>query len=166
MIYTVTLNPSVDYMVELDQVLLGELNRTRKMILNFQAGRELMFLVLKRLNIDSTALGFVGGFTGEYIENYLHSLKISTDFVKVSEDTRINVKIKSQEETEINGKGPRVTEGDFEALKTKVQILTNEDTLILAGSIPTSMPRGTYEELVNICCEKGAQFVVDAKEGL
>ena len=163
MIYTVTLNPSVDYMVELDQVILGELNRTKNDS-KFPGGKGInVSQVLKQLNIDSTALGFVGGFTGEYIENYLHSLKISTDFVKVSEDTRINVKIKSQEETEINGKGPRVTEGDFEALKTKVRILTNEDTLILAGSIPTSMPKGTYEELVNICCEKGAQFVVDAQ---
>jgi 1-phosphofructokinase len=166
MIYTVTLNPSVDYMVELDQVRIGELNRTNNES-KFPGGKGInVSLVLKRFNMDSTALGFVGGFTGNYIEKYLHSLQIPTDFVKVSEDTRINVKIKSEEETEINAKGPRITEDDFEVLKTKVRTLTNEDTLILAGSIPSTMPKGTYEELVNICFEKGANFVVDAEGDL
>src|SRR3954467_3115421 len=98
MIYTVTLNPSVDYMVELDQVRIGELNRTNNES-KFPGGKGInVSLVLKRFNMDSTALGFVGGFTGNYIEKYLHSLQIPTDFVKVSEDTRINVKIKSEEE--------------------------------------------------------------------
>ena len=121
MIYTVTLNPSVDYIVELDQVILGELNRTKNES-KFPGGKGInVSQVLKRLDVDSTALGFVGGFTGEYIEKYLQSLQIHTDFVKVEEDTRINVKIKSKEETEINAKGPRITEENFEALKRKVR---------------------------------------------
>jgi 1-phosphofructokinase len=166
MIYTVTLNPSVDYIVELDQVMIGELNRTKSES-KFPGGKGInVSQVLKRINIDSTVLGFVGGFTGDYIEKYLHSLQIATDFVKVSEDTRINVKIKSIEETEINAKGPTITTEDFETLKTKVRTLTKEDTLILAGSIPSSMPNSTYEELVKICKEKGAQFVVDAEGDL
>ncbi|WP_428907982.1 1-phosphofructokinase [Niallia sp. Krafla_26] len=166
MIYTVTLNPSVDYIVELEQVRIGELNRTKKES-KFPGGKGInVSQVLKRLNVDSTALGFVGGFTGDYIANYLHSLKIATDFVKVEEDTRINVKIKSEEETEINAKGPKITVDDFEALKNKVRTLTNEDTLILAGSIPSTMPNHTYEELVKICSEQVASFVVDAEGDL
>lgn len=166
MIYTVTLNPSVDYIVELDRVMIGSLNRTEKES-KFPGGKGInVSQVLKRLNIDSTALGFVGGFTGDYIEKYLHFLQISTDFVKVNEDTRINVKIKSTEETEINAKGPKITVEDFEALQEKVRALTNEDTLILAGSIPSSMPNNTYEELVKICGENGAKFVADAEGDL
>ena len=121
MIYTVTLNPSVDYMVELDQVIIGDLNRTNRES-KFPGGKGInVSQVLKRFDIDNTALGFVGGFTGEYIEKYLHSLQIRTDFVQVKEDTRINVKIKSKGETEINAKGPRITKEDFEELKSKVR---------------------------------------------
>ena len=120
MIYTVTLNPSVDYIVELDQVIIGELNRTNRES-KFPGGKGInVSQVLKRFDVDSTALGFVGGFTGEYIEKYLHSLEINTDFIKVKEDTRINVKIKSEVETEINAKGPKITKENFEALKEKL----------------------------------------------
>ena len=82
-------------------------------------------------------LGFVGGFTGKYIEEFLQSLQISTDFIKVSDDTRINIKIKSEVETEINAKGPKITKDNFIALKEQVKSLTNEDVLVLAGSIPS-----------------------------
>ncbi len=163
MIYTLTLNPSLDYIVELDQVLIGELNRTKKES-KFPGGKGInVSQVLKRLEVDSKALGFLGGFTGEYIENFLQSLKVDTDFVKVNEDTRINVKLKSEQETEINANGPIITKEDFEALKIKIRELTNEDTLVLAGSIPSTMPGTTYEELVKICSDKGVKFVVDAE---
>lgn len=163
MIYTLTLNPSLDYIVELDQVLIGELNRTKKES-KFPGGKGInVSQVLKRLEVDSKALGFLGGFTGEYIENFLQSLKVDTDFVKVNEDTRINVKLKSEQETEINANGPIITKEDFEALKIKIRELTNEDTLVLAGSIPSTMPGTTYEELVKICSAKGVKFVVDAE---
>ncbi|HHW39239.1 MAG TPA: 1-phosphofructokinase [Bacillales bacterium] len=163
MIYTLTLNPSLDYIVELDQVHIGELNRTKKES-KFPGGKGInVSQVLKRLEVDSKALGFLGGFTGDYIENFLKSLKIDTDFIKVNEDTRINVKLKSEQETEINATGPSITKEDFEALKRKIRELTNEDTLVLAGSIPATMPETTYVELVKICSEKGTKFVVDAE---
>lgn len=163
MIYTITLNPSLDYIVELDQIHIGELNRTKKES-KFPGGKGInVSQVLKRLEVDSKALGFLGGFTGDYIENILKSLKVDTDFVKVNEDTRINVKLKAEQETEINANGPSITKEDFEALKRKIRELTNEDTLVLAGSIPSTMPETTYEELVKICSEKGTKFVVDAE---
>lgn len=163
MIYTVTLNPSLDYIVEVDQVKLGELNRTKNET-KFPGGKGInVSQVLKRLDVDSHALGFLGGFTGEYIEEFLTSLDIKTDFVKVAEDTRINVKLKSDTETEINAKGPKITAENFESLKEKIQELTNEDILVLAGSIPSTMPENTYEELVKLCNETGTKFVVDAE---
>ena len=166
MIYTLTLNPSLDYIVELDQIMVGELNRTKNES-KFPGGKGInVSQVLKRLDVDSIALGFLGGFTGDYIEAFLHSLKINTDFVRVHEDTRINIKLKAKQETEINAKGPRILEEDFEALKEKIRQLTSRDTLVLAGSIPSSMPMTTYEELVNICNQKGARFIVDAEGDL
>nr|WP_295971692.1 1-phosphofructokinase [uncultured Bacillus sp.] len=163
MIYTLTLNPSLDYIVELDQVVLGELNRTKNEA-KFPGGKGInVSQVLKRLGVDSIALGFAGGFTGDYIENYLRSIQIHTDFVKVPEDTRINIKLKSEQETEINAKGPNITIEDFEALKHKVSKLSSNDTLILSGSIPFSMPETTYADLVKICRENGTRFVVDAE---
>lgn len=166
MIYTVTLNPSLDYIVEMDQVMVGELNRTKNES-KFPGGKGInVSQVLKRLDVDSIALGFLGGFTGDYIEAFLHSLKINTDFVRVNEDTRINVKLKAKQETEINAKGPSISKEDFEALKEKIRKLTSGDTLVLAGSIPASMPLTTYEELVNICNQKGARFIVDAEGDL
>jgi 1-phosphofructokinase len=163
MIYTVTLNPSLDYIVEVDQVTLGELNRTKNETI-FPGGKGInVSQVLKRLDVDSRALGFLGGFTGEYIEKFLTSNGIHTDFVNVSEDTRINVKLKSDKETEINAKGPNITEENFAALKRKIRELTSEDILVLAGSIPSTMPESTYEELVKLCNENGTKFVVDAE---
>jgi 1-phosphofructokinase len=163
MIYTVTLNPSLDYIVEVDQVMLGELNRTKNET-KFPGGKGInVSQVLKRLDVDSRALGFLGGFTGDYIEEFLTSHGINTDFVKVDEDTRINIKLKSEDETEINAKGPNITEENFEALKGKIRELTSEDILVLAGSIPSTMPESTYEELVKLCNENGTKFIVDAE---
>ncbi|WP_374722429.1 1-phosphofructokinase [Peribacillus tepidiphilus] len=166
MIYTLTLNPSVDYIVELDQVILGGLNRTKNDT-KFPGGKGInVSRVLKRLDMNSKCLGFIGGFTGEYINNYLKNEQIETGFVRVNGDTRINVKLKSEIETEINGKGPNITEADFEALKENIRKLTSEDLLVLAGSIPSTMLVTTYEELVKICNENGTKFVVDAEGDL
>lgn len=166
MIYTLTLNPSVDYIVELDQVILGGLNRTKNDT-KFPGGKGInVSRVLKRLDMNSKCLGFIGGFTGEYINNYLKNEQIETGFVRVNGDTRINVKLKSEIETEINGKGPNITEADFEALKENIRKLTSEDLLVLAGSIPSTMPATTYEELVKIGNENGTKFVVDAEGDL
>lgn len=166
MIYTLTLNPSVDYIVELEQVALGELNRTANET-KFPGGKGInVSRVLKRMGVTSNALGFNGGFTGDYIEQYLHNEQIETDFVRVQEDTRINVKLKTDTETEINAKGPVISEEYFSQLKDKIRSLTSDDILVLAGSIPSSMPSNTYEEIVKICSETGTGFVVDAEGDL
>lgn len=163
MIYTVTLNPSVDYIVQLESFQLRELNRTISET-KFPGGKGInVSIVLKHLGVTSKALGFNGGFTGEYIEEYLHNERIETDFVKVKEDTRINIKIKTGQETEINAKGPTITERDFQLLKEKITQLTTEDMLVLAGSIPSTLSKTTYEELVKVCKESDAEFVVDAE---
>lgn len=163
MIYTLTLNPSIDYIVELDYFELGALNRTTRES-KFPGGKGInVSQVLKRFGIDNTALGFLGGFTGEYIERYLMSLGVQISFVKVNEDTRINVKLKSEQETEINARGPKINEAHFKALKSKITDLTNQDMLVLSGSIPYSMPSNTYEEIVAICEQNGTKCVVDAE---
>ncbi|MGG0716925.1 1-phosphofructokinase [Robertmurraya massiliosenegalensis] len=166
MIYTVTLNPSLDYMVKLDEFHLGGLNRSIAES-KFPGGKGInVSQVLKRVGVDSKAFGFIGGFTGVYIEDYLENYGITTDFVKVQEDTRINVKLSAQDETEVNAMGPTILASDFEALKNKIKKLSEEDILILAGSIPSSMPRSTYEELAKICLETKVKCIVDAEEEL
>lgn len=166
MIYTLTLNPSLDYILELDQITLGDLNRTKNDS-KFPGGKGInVSQVLKKLDVNSKALGFIGGFTGDYIEEFLRTLKIDTEFVRVKEDTRINVKLKSMTETEINAKGPNITRQNYETLKEKIRGLTSEDILVLAGSIPSSMPANTYEELVEVCKENRTKFVVDAEGDL
>ncbi|MEK5171886.1 1-phosphofructokinase [Heyndrickxia sp. FSL W8-0496] len=166
MIYTLTLNPSLDYILELDQITLGDLNRTKNDS-KFPGGKGInVSQVLKKLDVNSKALGFIGGFTGDYIEEFLRTLKIDTEFVRVKEDTRINVKLKSITETEINAKGPNITRQNYETLKEKIRGLTSEDILVLAGSIPSSMPANTYEELVEVCKENRTKFVVDAEGDL
>lgn len=166
MIYTLTLNPSVDYIVKLENFQLGELNRTVNEA-KFPGGKGInVSTVLKQFGTKSKALGFIGGFTGAYIEQYLHNEKVDTDFVQVDEDTRINIKIKTSQESEINAKGPKISEQNFALLKQKIQHLGEEDLLVLAGSIPASLPKTTYEDLVRICSNNGAQFVVDAEGDL
>jgi len=166
MIYTLTLNPSVDYIVKLESFQIGELNRTVDEA-KFPGGKGInVSTVLKQFDTSSIALGFVGGFTGAYIEQYLQKEKIETDFVQVDEDTRINVKLKTGQESEINAKGPKITEENFSLLKQKIKQLGANDLLVLAGSIPSSLPETTYEELVKICSESSAQFVVDAEGDL
>jgi len=163
MIYTLTLNPSVDYIVQLECFQLGELNRTTRET-KFPGGKGInVSRVLSQLGVTSKALGFNGGFTGKYIEDYLQNEKIDTDFIKVREDTRINIKLKTSQETEINANGPMITEENFNMLKEKVSGLTKNDLLVLAGSIPSTLPTTTYEELVQICKENEVEFVVDAE---
>lgn len=166
MIYTVTLNPSLDYIVEVDGMTLGQLNRT-KTEAKFPGGKGInVSQVLKQFDVKSKAIGFLGGFTGAFIENYLKSMDIETDFVKIQGDTRINVKLRSEQETEINAKGPAVTSDELHFLKSKISKFSSEDCLILAGSIPSSMPENMYEELVGIANRNGTQFVVDAEGSL
>lgn len=166
MIHTMTLNPSLDYIVVLEMLKSGELNRSESDS-KFPGGKGInVSRVLKRIGVNSTANGFIGGFTGKYIEDYLKKENIKTGFVHIEEDTRINIKIKAEDETEINAEGPRITQEDFIELKNNICSLASEDLLVLAGSIPSSLPDTTYEEIVKICSENAVSFVVDAEGDL
>lgn len=161
MIYTCTLNPSVDYIVKLDDFRLGELNRAAHTAV-FPGGKGInVSRVLKRLGVDNTALGFIGGFTGAFIEQELSQENIRFDFVKVPGDTRINIKLKSGKETEINGQGPTIAPPFAAELMEKVQSLRQGDILVLAGSIPTSLPSDFYRTIVQVAKEANVKVVVD-----
>jgi 1-phosphofructokinase len=166
MIYTLTLNPSVDYIVELPNIQLGELNRS-SMETKFPGGKGInVSRVLQKLDKSSKALGFIGGFTGKYIVDYLENEGILTDFIQVEGDTRINIKLKSETETEINANGPEIGEDTIENLLIKISALQPKDILVLAGSIPPTMPEDIYERIVTICLENKVEFIVDAEEKL
>ncbi|MBB6284249.1 1-phosphofructokinase [Geobacillus subterraneus] len=161
MIYTCTLNPSVDYVVHVDELRVGELNRALKTSI-FPGGKGInVSRVLKRLGVDSTALGFAGGFTGQFIEEELQKEGIRCDFVHVSGQTRINVKLKAGLETEINGQGPAITSEDAAQLTAKVQALSAGDVLVLAGSVPPSLPADVYEQLAAETVKRQARLVID-----
>ncbi|MSU87083.1 1-phosphofructokinase [Streptococcus dysgalactiae] len=161
MIYTVTLNPSIDFIVRIDQLNLGSVNR---MVSDdkFAGGKGInVSRVLQRLGVGNTATGFLGGFTGHFIEDSLKNEGIETAFVKVDQDTRINVKIKSQEETEINGQGPMISQEQLESLKAKLSQLTSDDTVVFAGSAPANLGNAVYKELIPLVRQSGAQVVCD-----
>ena len=164
MIYTVTLNPAIDYVMRANSINLGETNRASGEELHLGGKGINVSAVLRELDEESTALGFVGGFTGEYLENGLKSLGIKTDFVHISSGiTRINVKLKSTLETEINAKGPSVTEDELSSLMEKLDGARSGDTVILAGSVPSSLPSDIYENILKSLDGKGVRFVVDAE---
>jgi 1-phosphofructokinase len=166
MIYTLTLNPSIDYMVEAQAVQLGQLNRLEKES-KFPGGKGInVSRVLKRLGTLNMALGFVGGFTGGYIEEYLQNEGIETNFIKVYGDTRINIKLKTDVETELNANGPNISEENITSLLDQIHSLQSTDILVLAGSIPSTMPDSIYERIVSICQKNKVEFVVDAEEKL
>ncbi len=163
MIYTLTLNPSVDYIVEADDIILGRLNRSTKEA-KFPGGKGInVSRVLRSIGIESKAIGFIGGFTGRYVEEFLNREGVFTGFVKVDGDTRINIKLKADTETEINARGPEVSPLALGLLKEQIKQLGNGDFLVLAGSIPSSMPRTIYEEIVRIIKGTGAEVIVDAE---
>ncbi|MFC3882165.1 1-phosphofructokinase [Bacillus songklensis] len=162
MIYTMTLNPSIDYIVEVDSFELGGLNRIERDA-KFPGGKGInVSQVLHRLGVNSKALGFIGGYTGKYVNDCLKASGIDVDFVKVEGDTRINIKLKTGQETEINGQGPTIHTQDLSKLMQRVEQLTSEDILVLAGSIPKSVPSTIYETMAQIGGKKGAKVVVDA----
>lgn len=161
MIYTVTLNPSIDYIVRLDAVEVGQVNRMESDD-KYAGGKGInVSRILKRLAIDNTATGFIGGFTGRFITEELEKEGISTAFVPVSQDTRINVKIKADQETEINGAGPVISEKELEALKAQLAHLTADDVVVFAGSAPSNLGNQVYKELLPIAKEVGAAIVCD-----
>lgn len=167
MIYTVTFNPSLDYIVSVDHFTLGRVNRTAKEIM-FPGGKGInVSIVLKNLGMKSTALGFVAGFTGDEIKRQVNAFEIDEDFIEIKQGmSRINVKLRSDEESEINGMGPAIEQSALESFMTKLGQLQEGDTLVLAGSIPTSLPDTMYRDIMKYMEGKGVQIVVDATKDL
>jgi 1-phosphofructokinase len=162
MIYTLTLNPSIDYVARVRDFNVGQLNRTETADL-FPGGKGInVSRVLKRLGVESTALGYIGGFTGDFITDFLNKEDISHQFIQVSEPTRINVKLKSASETEINGLGPSISSEQQQLLIEKIRSLAEDDILVLAGSIPHTMPADFYADLADHCMQKKVHVVIDA----
>lgn len=162
MIYTVTLNPSIDFIVEVDDFNLGHLNRINREN-KYPGGKGInVSRVLNTIGIPSKALGFLGGFTGGFIQDTLAREGIQTEFVQVEEDSRINIKLKTGDETEINGLGPALTDQNIQDLLNKLQALQDGDILILSGSIPPSLPKTFYSDLMREYSKRGVKVVVDA----
>lgn len=167
MIYTVTFNPAIDYVVRADGLTLGAVNRAASEQMFFGGKGINVSCVLKELGVKSVALGFTAGFTGEAIENGLADMGVSTDFVRLKNGfSRINVKINSGEETELNGKGPDIDDEAVSRLYEKLDRLQRGDTLVLAGSVPPSMPADIYEQILARLDGRGVRAVVDAAGGL
>ncbi len=167
MIYTVTLNPSIDYIVRLDSFKDGITNRTTSEEYYFGGKGINVSCVLAELDLDSTAYGFVAGFTGEAIEKGIRNDRIITDFIKLKHGiSRINIKIKAGTETEINCQGPHIDECELERLLQKIDRISNGDTLIIAGSIPNTMPDDIYEIMMERIKHKDVRIVVDATKKL
>ncbi len=167
MIYTVTFNPAIDYVVHTEEMKLGEVNRSESEEMYFGGKGINVSIVLKELGIDSKALGFTAGFTGEAIENGIRAMGINSDFVRLKNgNSRINVKIKSDEETELNGQGPHIDSESLEKLFEKLDELKGGDTLVLAGSIPKSLPADIYERILERLQGRNIRAVVDATKDL
>ena len=163
MIYTVTFNPAIDYVVRTGEMKVGVVNRTESEEIYFGGKGLNVSIILNELGIKSEALGFVAGFTGEAIENGMAKDGIKTDFVHLDNGfSRINVKIQSSFETEINGQGPEISEENIEELFKKLNKIQDGDTIVLAGSIPASLPSDIYERILEYLKNKKIRAIVDA----
>lgn len=167
MINTITLNPSLDYVVKVDSFKVDSLNRSKEEQV-YAGGKGInVSIVLKNLGVENTALGYIAGFTGDEILKQINNHGVNCDFIKLENGiSRINVKLKSDGETEINGSGPEITENDLKALYEKLSNLSKGDYLILSGSIPSSVPDDIYERIMKSLLEKEVEFVVDATKDL
>lgn len=167
MIYTVTFNPSLDYIVAVDDFQLGLTNRTSsELILPGGKGINVSTLLMN-LGIESTALGFMAGFTGDEIVRELQEMGVKSDFIRIDEGiSRINLKLKSIDGTEINGSGPAISADKVEQLMVQLDALGEGDVLFLAGSIPSSMPDDMYRRIMARLEGKGVMIVVDATKDL
>lgn len=167
MIYTVTFNPSLDYILSVDDFKLGLTNRTSsELILPGGKGTNVS-TVLKNLGFESTALGFVAGFTGNEIVKRLNDMGIKSDFISIENGiSRINLKLKSIDGTEINGAGPDISEEKVNELMDKLNQLKEGDVLVLAGSIPSSMSDNIYRDIMADLKDRGVMIVVDATKDL
>ncbi|AQP54083.1 1-phosphofructokinase [Vagococcus penaei] len=161
MIYTVTLNPAIDYVIRVPEFKTDQLNKTTEEF-KFPGGKGInVSRILKNLGTESINLGFIGGFTGSFVKDALAQEDLRTDFVEVSEDTRINIKLKSDVETEINGQGPTISADSLAELKAQLARTTEKDLVVFSGSIPKGLPHDVYNELIQVVKENNAHFVVD-----
>ncbi|MDO4942372.1 MAG: 1-phosphofructokinase [Lachnospiraceae bacterium] len=167
MIYTVTFNPALDYIVKVDNLTLGMVNRTAQEDIYYGGKGINVSIVLNNLGIKSTALGFIAGFTGREISDGVAAMGVESDFITLREGiSRINVKIKSQEESEINGQGPMIHDDELEMLYKKLDEIQDGDILVLAGSIPNTLPEDIYEKIMARLQEKDIKIAVDATKDL
>lgn len=162
MVYTLTLNPAVDYLMWTDNLVTGETNRSSMEYITVGGKGINVSLVLRELGVKSVATGFVGGFTGDIITSELHEKGVSADFVKLIKGfSRINVKIKGETETEINGKGPEISENDFSNIIKKLDFVAEGDILVLAGSVPPGLNEQAYENIIKAVAHRQVKVVVD-----
>lgn len=167
MIYTVTFNPAIDYVVHIEKIKMGDVNRLDSEEIYYGGKGINVSIILSRLGLPSKALGFVAGFTGKAIENGVKRNSVETDFVHLEKGfSRINVKIKSDKETDLNGCGPEIDEKSIGLLFEKLDKLCSGDILILAGSIPNTLPQDIYEKILVRLSDKKIKFVVDATKDL
>lgn len=167
MIFTVTFNPSLDYIVRVDEMRLGTINRTNYEQL-LPGGKGInVSIVLGNLGHPSRALGFSAGVTGVALEKLLADAGVDADLVHVKEGfTRINAKVKAVEETELNGQGPRIAPEDVDALFSKLDVLGQDGTLVISGSVPNTLPSDMYEQVMERLAGRGVRIVVDAERDL
>ena len=163
MIYTITFNPSLDYIVTVDDFQLGKVNRTSSELLLVGGKGINVSIVLNNLGIKSKALGFIAGFTGNEIKQRMEQEGIESDFIEIEKGlSRINFKMKSNEESEVNGNGPDIKQEHIDQLLQQLSNLDSGDTLVLSGSIPPSLPNDIYQRIMAHLTGKGINFVVDA----
>lgn len=161
MIYTLTLNPSIDYIMPIEDINLGATNYTKGEYM-FPGGKGInVSRVLNQLDVQNKALGFIGGHIGKFIEEWLKNEGADYEFIPVDGQTRINVKLKGAEETEINGIGPNISEADSQQLKDQISELTSEDLLLISGSKNKGLSETFYHEIIEICDENQVSFVID-----
>ena len=164
MIYTVTVNPALDYVMQLEKVNAGEVNRTNNY--SFLAGGKGINVsqILNQLNVENTAWGFVGGFTGKELIRQLNQKRITSDFVTISDVTRVNVKIHAEKETEINAAGPQITSQEITAFKSRLDDLKKGDIVVMSGSLTPSLPTDFYQQLLPTIKDTTGQALLDTLE--
>ena len=167
MIYTVTFNPSLDYIASCDDFILGQTNRTTKEII-YPGGKGInVSIVLRNLGLDTTALGFLAGFTGDEIKRLILKEGIKNEMIEVNNGfSRINIKLRSSQESELNGMGPSIDQQSIRKLYQKLDNLTSDDILVLAGSIPSCLPSSIYSDICDYLKDKNMKIVVDATKDL
>lgn len=167
MIYTITFNPSLDYIIKLKDFSLGKTNRTEEEFLNVGGKGINVSIVLRNMNCESIAFGFISGFTGDIIKNKCNELGLKNKLIECKSGmSRINVKILENKETEINGQGPLISKDELKQLYKQLDDLKNDDILVLSGSVPKNIEETIYKDILLYLKEKNIITVVDAEKNL